>query len=100
VDLERTGNSPFSDHEYEQFTRAELLYGLGRYTEALQAYRTLADDLFHSGAPAHRRMAEIYQRRGDRQNAAAHYARFAELWKDCDPEFRALVEEAKLRGPR
>ena len=99
-DLERVGSSPFFDHEYEQFIRAELLYTLGRYEEALQAYRGISDQLFHSGAPAHRRLAEIYERQGERQKAAAHYGRFAELWKDCDPEFRPLVEDARQRQRR
>ncbi len=27
--------------------------------------------------------------------AIEHYARFIELWKDCDPELRQMVEEAK-----
>jgi tetratricopeptide (TPR) repeat protein len=96
-DLNGTADSPFYDHEYERFTRAELLDSLGRQGEALQAYQSIADQLFHAGAPAHLRMARIYERQGERQKAAAHYARFAELWKDCDPELRPLVEEARHR---
>jgi tetratricopeptide (TPR) repeat protein/TolB-like protein len=91
------GDLAFFPHEYEQFTRAELLESLGRQGEALQAYQSIADELFHSGAPAHLRMARIYERQGERQKAAAHYARFVELWKDCDPEFRPLVAEARQR---
>jgi tetratricopeptide (TPR) repeat protein len=94
---EITGNSPFYFQEYQQFIRADLLNTLGREEEALHAYRGIADYLFHSGGPAHLRMAEIYERRRELQKAAAHYARFAELWKDCDPEFRPLVEEARRR---
>ena len=90
-------NSPFYLHEYESFIRAELLHTLGRDAEALQAYRSIADELFHSGAPAHLRLAEIYERRGERQKAREHYARFLELWRDCDPELRPLVEEARRR---
>jgi DNA-binding SARP family transcriptional activator len=97
---EITGNSPFYFQEYQQFVRAELLDTLGRDAEALQAYRGIADYLFHSGGPAYFRMAEIYERRREPQKAAAHYARFAELWKDCDPEFRPLVEEARRHMPR
>jgi tetratricopeptide (TPR) repeat protein len=96
-DLELSGSSPFSEHEYEQFARAELLYTLRRDGEALQWYRAIADKLFHSGAPAHLRLAEIYERQGERRKAAGHLASFVELWKDCDPELRSLVEEARQR---
>jgi serine/threonine-protein kinase len=95
--LELTGSSPFYAHEYEQFVRAELLDTLGRQEEAFESYRVIADDLFHSGAPAHLRLAQIYERQGKRQKATEHYARFIELWKDCDPELRPLVEHAKQR---
>ena len=91
------GGSLFYLKEYEGFIRAELLHTLDQDREALQAYQGIADQLFHSGAPAHLRLAEIYERRGERQKAREHYARFAELWKDCDPEFRPLVEEARRR---
>jgi TolB-like protein len=95
---EITGNSPFYFQEYQQFIRAELLNTLGRDEEALQAYQGIADYLFHSGGPAHLRLGEIYERRREPEKAAAHYARFAELWKDCDPEFRHLVKEAQRRA--
>jgi tetratricopeptide (TPR) repeat protein len=91
------GSSPFYMQEYDQFIRAELLHTRGRDGEALQAYRGIADHLFHSGAPAHLRLAEIYERQGERQKAREHYARFVELWKDCDPELRPLVEDAQRR---
>jgi DNA-binding SARP family transcriptional activator/TolB-like protein len=96
-DVKITGSSPFFEREYEKFSRGELLYALERYGEALEVFRGIADHMFHSGAPAHLRMAQIYERQGERQKAAAHYARFAELWKDCDPELRPLVEEARRR---
>jgi tetratricopeptide (TPR) repeat protein len=92
-----TGGSPFYLKEYDGFIRAELLNTLGRDGEALRAYRNIADQLFHSGAPAHLRLAEIYERQGDRQKAREHYARFAGLWKDCNPELQPLVEEARRR---
>jgi DNA-binding SARP family transcriptional activator/tetratricopeptide (TPR) repeat protein len=96
-EVPQNGTSTFYDYEYQQFMWGELLYALGRYDEALKTYRGMADQLFHSGAPAHFRMAQIYDKVGDRQKAADHYARFVELWKDCDPEFRSLVEEARRR---
>ncbi|MEO8090112.1 MAG: BTAD domain-containing putative transcriptional regulator [Gemmatimonadales bacterium] len=97
-ELEFSGSSPFYTREFEQFARAELLDALGRDEEALRSYQALADDLFHSGAPAHLRMARIYERIGERQNAAAHYARFVELWQNSDPEFQHLIDAARQRA--
>ena len=96
-DLELSRDSPFYVLEYETFLRADLLYATGLYDEALRAFRRLADDLFHSGAPAHLRLAQIYERQGKRQKASEHYARFIELWRNCDPELRPLVEQARQR---
>ncbi len=45
--------------------------------------------------PSHLRRAALYERLGDTRAAASHYARFVELWKDCDPEFRPLLEQAR-----
>ncbi len=34
---------------------------------------------------------------GQREKAVEHYTRFTNLWRDCDPEFRPLVEDAQER---
>jgi eukaryotic-like serine/threonine-protein kinase len=51
-------------------------------------------------APAHKRLGELYEQRGDRKRARHHYARFVELWRECDPELRPAVIEVqqKLSG--
>ncbi len=43
---------------------------------------------------------ELYEQRGDRERARHHYARFVELWRECDPELRPAVTEVqqKLAG--
>ena len=69
-DLDRVGISPFFAQEYREFARAEALNALGRDEDALKAYGPIADELFHTGAQAHLRMARIYQRRGERKQAA------------------------------
>jgi tetratricopeptide (TPR) repeat protein len=97
IDVPATGFSPFYLREYERFIRAELLNALGRSDEALKSYVQMADNLFHLGAPAHLRVAQIYDQRGDRRKAVDHYARFIALWKDCDPELRPLVVGAQQR---
>ena len=48
-------------------------------------------------ALAHRRLGELYEQRGDRERARDHYARFVELWRECDPELRPAVIEVKKR---
>jgi tetratricopeptide (TPR) repeat protein len=92
-----TGDSPFYVHEYDRFIRVELLNELGRSDEALKTYVQMADNLFHLGAPAHLRLAQIYDHQGDRRRAVDHYERFIALWKDCDPELMPLVMEAQQR---
>jgi len=47
---------------------------------------------------AHERLAETYDALGDRERAALHYARFAELWKDADPELQPRVRYARERA--
>ncbi len=43
------------------------------------------------------RAAELYDQRGDAENAAKYYARFVELWADADPELQPRVEAARGR---
>jgi len=97
TDVQPTGDSPFYVHEYERFSRAELLNAVGRSDEARKSYTQMADNLFHLGAPAHLRLAQIYDHQGERRRAVDHYARFIALWKHCDPQLRPLVMEARQR---
>jgi tetratricopeptide (TPR) repeat protein len=92
---EENGDSPFFIQLHERFARAELLYQLGRYAEALPWYRALSYDFLYT-APAHLRLAQIYQQRGDRQQAVQHYTRFIELWRECDPALRPMVQQAEV----
>ena len=88
---------------FGRFLRADLLFAMRRDEEALGWYDGLID-FFRPGfvlvAPAQLRQAEIYERRGDRARAAEYYARFVARWKDCDPELRPLVAEARQRLDR
>jgi tetratricopeptide (TPR) repeat protein len=45
----------------------------------------------------YRRLGELYEGRGERDKAREYYSRFIELWKDCDPELRPHVAEARRR---
>jgi tetratricopeptide (TPR) repeat protein len=51
-------------------------------------------------APTLKRLGELYERRGDRQQALDAYARFVELWKDADPEFQPVVAAVHQRIER
>jgi DNA-binding SARP family transcriptional activator len=93
------------DHADAQmrWLRAELLDALGHDEEALRWYATFPDpaanDLMYI-APANLHRARIHERRGERTEAARHYARAAALWRDADPEPRPLVEEARRGAER
>ena len=43
------------------------------------------------------RRAEIYERMDECEKAIHHSSRFIDLWKDCDPELRPMVEDAERR---
>ena len=96
TDSRRTehGDSPFFNQLHERFARAELLYERGRHEDALPWYRALSYDFLYNG-PAHLRLAQIYERRGERQKAIEHYSRFLELWRDSDPALQPLVQQAR-----
>jgi tetratricopeptide (TPR) repeat protein len=94
-DSGENGDSPFFQQLHERFARAELLYELGRHGDALPWYRALAYKDFLYTAPAHFRLAQIYEGRGDRPDAIAHYSRFLELWRDSDPRLQPLVRQAR-----
>jgi tetratricopeptide (TPR) repeat protein len=51
-------------------------------------------------AGIHKRLGELYEAKGDKQNAAGHYLRFVELWKNADPELQPKVAEARARLAR
>jgi hypothetical protein len=96
-------DSPRMTLSYERWMRAELLAGLGHTREAIHWYAGLG--VMHGQeagylAPSRLRMAEMYERLGEREQAAEQYARFIRLWKDCDPELRPLVEDARRRLAR
>jgi tetratricopeptide (TPR) repeat protein len=79
----------------ERFLHAEVLHALGRDDEALRWYDSFLGpwDIPWIAA-AHYRRGQIQAQLGHREHARFHYSRFVRLWKDCDPEFRPLVDQA------
>ena len=92
--------SAFLSRARERFLLATLLNEAGRTEEALRWYGTFEDVGAHDRmyiAPSHFRRARIHERLGNLEAAAEHYRAFIELWRDADPEFQPLVEEARAR---
>jgi DNA-binding SARP family transcriptional activator/tetratricopeptide (TPR) repeat protein len=92
--------TPFYSQVLERWLRAEALHRLGRYDEALPWYQAVVQNSIYELpylAPAHLRRAEVHDRLGDHDAAAHHYARFVELWYDCDAELQPFVANATSR---
>jgi tetratricopeptide (TPR) repeat protein len=44
-----------------------------------------------------RRLGELYEARGDRDQAVEYYQRFIDLWRDADAELQPQVDDARRR---
>ena len=104
ADLDRAGweaaASVFVAEAYDRYFRGELLQRAGRDDEALGWFHSIAERAAYELvylAPAHLRQAEIHDRRGNRTQAAQHYRRFIELWREADPELQPVVDVARRR---
>lgn len=95
--------SPILSRALERFQRAGLLEELGRNDEAIRWYHSMAqlspNELVFL-APARLGEARVQERLGHPHEAAAGYDRFAELWRDADPESQAMVFEAQRQAAR
>jgi tetratricopeptide (TPR) repeat protein len=84
---------------------AELFDAAGRADSALVYYLLYLDTPFNFRfwedvvmlARTHERLGQLYDERGDLENAALHYARFVELWAEADPELQPRVQVATAR---
>jgi len=100
ADTKNPLESPFVSEAYERFTRAELLYEVGRYPESLRWFDHLVGSSvfeFVYLPLSHLWSAEIHDRLGDSKRAAADYRAFIDLWEHCDPELRPMVDLARRR---
>jgi tetratricopeptide (TPR) repeat protein len=71
---------------------------LRQYVEMSGTTRTGVDRYYL--APALFRLGELYESAGDVKLATEYYGRFADLWKNADPELQPRVAEAKKRIDR
>ncbi len=70
---------------------------LDRYvTRRLDPVGQVIEDA-RSLAGSHKRLAELYDAKGDREKAMSHYARFIDLWKHADADLQPLVQKARTR---
>jgi tetratricopeptide (TPR) repeat protein len=51
-------------------------------------------------APAHKRLGELYENRGDNVRALSHYTAFIDLWRRADPDLQPKVAEVRARVER
>jgi DNA-binding SARP family transcriptional activator len=92
--------TPFAARANERFLHAEVLAALGRDADALRWLASLGAGSVTEvplRGVSHYRQGELHERLGARAEAARHYARFLELWRDADPELRPLVDSARRR---
>ncbi|HKV73512.1 MAG TPA: BTAD domain-containing putative transcriptional regulator, partial [Gemmatimonadales bacterium] len=81
---------------HERFLKAEALHALGREEEALPWYQSFRGAYDVPFLPlAHYRLAEIHHKLGEGERVAFHVARLRSMWRDADPEFKPLVEQAE-----
>jgi tetratricopeptide (TPR) repeat protein len=93
--LEKLDGSGISvPFRFYQFWLAMNLLEAGEELEALSILETF-DGFSGLDARAALARAQVYERRGQRQEAIRAYARVVELWKDCDPELRSTWEAAQ-----
>lgn len=104
--VSRTSNdlNSFNTRPLGRFLRAESLFQLGRFEEALGWYDAFGTKLWGTEyvyrAPLQLRMGEIYERLRQPERAIAHYKRFIAAWRDADAEYQPLVRDVLSRLTR
>jgi tetratricopeptide (TPR) repeat protein len=95
--------SSFHSHAFARWVRASALEQAGRGEDADRWYATLVwttpTEIVYR-APAELARGRIAEAAGRPADAAAHYERFAELWRDADAELQPEVEEARRAAAR
>lgn len=87
-----------------QWARAERAERAGGMTKAAELYQNAmgVTERFESFSlirvVGHERLGRVYEALGRDADAAHHYARFAELWADADPELQPRVRTARERA--
>jgi TolB-like protein/tetratricopeptide (TPR) repeat protein len=93
----------------EGYAWADVMAALGEHRRALREYETLDTVRLQLAdwEPAHlwrvmafAERAALHEQLGERTQAIALYEKFAEAWKDADPEFQPVVRRAREAAAR
>ncbi len=69
-----------------------------RYVHSPFSGRILTDQYFLG--PVVKRLGELYEAKGNRQQAISSYTRFTDLWKNADPLLEPMVSDVRQRIAR
>ncbi|MDB4883480.1 MAG: protein kinase [Gemmatimonadetes bacterium] len=84
---------------YDQANMADsTIATLERYLATQSSGRINMDEWML--APAHKRLGELYEARGDNARAVSHYTAFVNLWRRADPELQPKVVAVRTRMER
>jgi len=72
-----------------------VIAGYERYIATPNFGKLQRDQFFLAGVQ--KRLGELYEAKGNREKAAAHYLAFVDLWKNADPELQPAVTAVKQR---
>ena len=90
---------PLIGQSYDLLGNADSTIAVfNRYLETPAPDRGFTDGMFMPGI--HKRLGELYEAKGDRQQALTHYMKFADLWKSADPELQPKVAEVRAKIAR
>ncbi len=99
---ESTQGWPQKDALY-LYSLASACLDMGDVDNALKNYEKITlltlsryewGDLY---ARSYYNLGKIYEQKGLKSKAGENYEKFISLWKDCEPQFRPLVEDARKR---
>ena len=84
---------------YDRQGNTDSLFAvLDRYVNSFDDDRFMIDALELPGAYV--RLGELYEARGDRENAIDYYDRFVNLWRNADAELQPQVDDVRGRISR
>jgi tetratricopeptide (TPR) repeat protein len=95
----RVCNLPLIGQSYDLLGSADSAIAVfTRYLDTPSGDRGFFDGMFMPGI--HKRLGELYEAKGERQLALSHYTKFADLWKNADPELQPKVTEVRAKIAR